>query len=48
MAKYKVPVRIIVLDAFPVTKSANGFKIQRAKLREMAAAEVAQASPAAS
>ena len=36
LAKYKVPARVVSLDAFPVTESANGIKIQRAKLREMA------------
>jgi fatty-acyl-CoA synthase len=36
IAKYKVPVRIIPLEAFPVTVAANGVKIQRNKLREMA------------
>lgn len=36
LAKYKVPARAIPLDAFPVTQSANGVKIQKAKLREMA------------
>ncbi|HEY6358036.1 MAG TPA: hypothetical protein VIX35_07310, partial [Vicinamibacterales bacterium] len=40
MAKYKVPARIFPLDAFPVTVSANGAKIQRAKLREMAEANL--------
>lgn len=38
LAKYKVPARIIALDAFPVTQSANGIKIQKNKLREMAEA----------
>ena len=37
LAKYKVPERIIRLDAFPVTTSANGVKVQKAKLRDMAA-----------
>jgi len=37
LADYKRPARIVPLDAFPVTDSANGMKIQRAKLREMAA-----------
>jgi len=41
LAKFKVPVRIAALDAFPTTKSANGTKIQRARLREMAAALLA-------
>ena len=36
LAKYKVPARIIALDAFPTTNSANGIKIQRARLRDMA------------
>ena len=36
IAKYKVPARIVCLDAFPVTQSANCTKIQRAKLRAMA------------
>ena len=37
LARYKVPVKVIALDAFPVTPSANGNKIQNVKLREMAA-----------
>lgn len=36
LAGFKVPYRIFELDAFPTAKSANGTKIQRAKLREMA------------
>ncbi|HAD08958.1 MAG TPA: acyl-CoA synthetase, partial [Porticoccaceae bacterium] len=36
MAKYKVPQHFEPIDAFPVTLSANGNKIQRAKLRDMA------------
>jgi len=36
LARFKVPARCIVLDAFPTTPSANGTKIQRVKLREMA------------
>jgi fatty-acyl-CoA synthase len=35
-----VPVRIFALDAFPTTTSANGTKVQRAKLREMAQARL--------
>lgn len=38
LAIFKRPVRFVTLDAFPVTESANGIKIQRAKLREMAEA----------
>jgi fatty-acyl-CoA synthase len=37
LARYKQPARAIVVEAFPVTDSPNGVKIQRAKLREMAA-----------
>ena len=36
LAKFKLPARFIALDAFPTTESANGVKIQRAKLRRMA------------
>ena len=36
LARFKVPARCIAVDAFPTTASANGTKIQRAKLREMA------------
>ena len=37
LARYKVPVRIVRLDAFPTTIGPNGPKITRARLREMAA-----------
>ena len=36
LAGYKVPARVFFIDAFPVADSANGVKIQRAKLRAMA------------
>jgi len=36
LAAFKVPARIWTVDAFPSTQSANGVKIQRARLREMA------------
>jgi fatty-acyl-CoA synthase len=36
LARYKVPVRILSIDAFPTTASANGTKIQKVKLRELA------------
>ncbi|MBM3491391.1 MAG: AMP-binding protein [Alphaproteobacteria bacterium] len=36
LAKYKAPVRFVPLPEFPSTKSANGTKIQRGRLREMA------------
>jgi fatty-acyl-CoA synthase len=45
MARYKVPIRIIQLDTFPVTPSANGNKIQVVKLRELAAATVNETAP---
>lgn len=38
LARFKVPARIVPLEAFPVTDGPNGVKIQRAKLREMARA----------
>ncbi|MGY8711598.1 AMP-binding protein [Bradyrhizobium sp. 18BD] len=41
LAGYKVPARIYVVDAFPVTDSANGVKIQRARLRTMAIERIA-------
>jgi fatty-acyl-CoA synthase len=37
LAAFKCPETIIILDAFPVAESANGIKIQRAKLRAWAA-----------
>jgi len=37
LAKFKAPVRVVPLDAFPVTDGPNGVKIQRAKLRKHAA-----------
>ena len=36
LANYKVPMRIFPIDDFPKTPSPNGFKIQRARLRDMA------------
>lgn len=41
LAGYKVPARIYVVEAFPVTDSANGVKIQRARLRAMAMDRIA-------
>jgi len=37
LANYKVPMRVFAIDDFPKTPSPNGFKIQRTRLREMAA-----------
>jgi len=36
LAKFKVPARVVRLGAFPTTQSANGTKIQRNRLRDMA------------
>lgn len=36
MAGFKVPARVWFVDGFPTTESANGTKVQRARLREMA------------
>jgi fatty-acyl-CoA synthase len=36
LARFKVPARIVTLDAFPTTPSANGVKVQKAKLRQIA------------
>jgi fatty-acyl-CoA synthase len=38
LAGYKVPDRVVAVPRFPTTKSPNGEKVQRARLREMAAA----------
>ncbi|WP_326534419.1 AMP-binding protein [Pseudorhodoferax sp.] len=38
LARFKVPRRVVFLDAFPVVQSANSNKIQRHKLQEMARA----------
>ena len=39
MAGFKVPGRFLAIDEFPTTDGPNGVKIQRAKLRKMAAAK---------
>jgi len=46
LPKFKTPVRVIEVVAFPVTAGANGTKIQRAKLREMAEAAMARGAAA--
>lgn len=38
LARYKIPRRVLAIDAFPVTPGANATKIQKGKLREMAEA----------
>jgi fatty-acyl-CoA synthase len=42
LAAFKLPARMWWVDAFPVVNSANGTKIQRNRLREMAQARLAQ------
>jgi fatty-acyl-CoA synthase len=36
LARHKVPVRVVRVEEFPTTPSANGTKIQRGRLRELA------------
>ena len=36
LAGYKVPRRVIALESLPTTPSANGERIQRARLRRLA------------
>jgi fatty-acyl-CoA synthase len=38
LARFKVPERIVMVDAFPIVDSPNGPKVQRVCLREMAEA----------
>lgn len=38
MARYKVPKRVVVVERFPTTQSANGQKIRKTELRAMAQA----------
>lgn len=45
LAAFKVPARVWPIEEFPVVQSANGTKIQRNRLREMALARLA-AEPA--
>jgi fatty-acyl-CoA synthase len=40
MAAYKVPRRIVFVDDFPTVDSPNGVKIQKTRLRELAAQQV--------
>lgn len=48
MARFKVPARVFAVDAFPMAESANGMKIQRAKLRAWAEEADGNTSPTAS
>jgi len=36
LARYKVPVRVFEIDAFPVTEGTNATKIQKHRLRDLA------------
>ncbi|MFP5488311.1 MAG: AMP-binding protein [Acidimicrobiia bacterium] len=36
LAHYKVPVRVLTIDEFPTTPSANGTKIRKVELRDLA------------
>jgi fatty-acyl-CoA synthase len=47
LARFKVPARVVALDAFPVTEGANGTKIQRQKLRAMAATLLSETATSA-
>ena len=38
LAIYKVPIRVITVAEFPTTPSANGTKIQKTRLRDLALA----------
>ncbi len=38
LARYKVPTRVVAIDAFPTSAGPNGPKISRAELRRLAAA----------
>jgi len=38
MARFKVPERIMVIEAFPIVESPNGPKVQKVRLRKMAEA----------
>ena len=42
LARYKVPIRVLTIDEFPTTASANGTKIQKVKLRELAVTSCAR------
>ena len=44
MAAYKVPARVFSMEAFPTTLSANGTKIQKGRLRDIAMARIAAES----
>jgi fatty-acyl-CoA synthase len=45
LAKYKVPMRLFTIDAFPVTEGTNATKIQKHKLRDLAQARMNRGDP---
>jgi fatty-acyl-CoA synthase len=44
LAPFKVPSRIWAVADYPTTQSANGAKVQRAKLRQMAQERIKEAA----
>ncbi|HQP66003.1 MAG TPA: AMP-binding protein [Quisquiliibacterium sp.] len=46
LARFKVPVRVFAIDAFPVTEGTNATKIQKHRLRDLAQARLAAEPPA--
>ncbi len=45
LARYKVPVRVLAIERFPVTEGTNATKIQKHKLRDLAMAALGPAPP---
>ncbi|WP_102225173.1 AMP-binding protein [Acidimangrovimonas sediminis] len=45
LAAFKVPFRVWPVESFPTTDSANGLKVQRARLRDMAEARLKEEAP---
>jgi fatty-acyl-CoA synthase len=44
LARYKVPVRVFAIDAFPVTEGTNATKIQKHRLRDLALSRLGEAA----
>jgi fatty-acyl-CoA synthase len=45
LARYKVPVRVFAIEEFPVTPGVNATKIQKHRLRDLAAQTMDQRAP---
>lgn len=45
LARYKVPLRLFPIDAFPVTEGTNATKIQKHKLRDLAQEKMTRGDP---